>query len=200
MLTKAKTASIPDPMFHSLSMTDSITSDIREPQIIKEALSKEHWVEAMYEELHALRFNDTWQLVPRRSHMNIAGSRWVYKTKLKADGSVERFKARLITKGYNQIEEVDFDDTFSPMIKATTISIVLVISMTLHWPIKQLDVKNAFLHGDLIERVFMEHLGFIDPLFPSHVCRLKKALSGLKQAPKAWFHKFSTHIIHLGFN
>lgn len=141
-----------------------------------------------------------WQLIPRLPSMNVVGSKWVFKTKLTADGTVERFKARLVAKGYNQIEGVDFEETFSPVVKATTIRIVLSIATTLRWEIKELDVKNAFLHGDLKETVFMEQPpGFKDPIFPNHVCLLKKAHYGLKQAPKAWFHKFSSYLLHLGF-
>lgn len=117
--------------------------------------------------------------------MNVVGSKWVFKTKLKADGSVERFKARLVAaEGYNQIEGVDFGDTFSLVVKVATIRIVLSIATTLHWTINQLDVKNAFLHGDLKEIVFMEQpQGFKNLVFSIHVCRLKKAPYGLKQAP-----------------
>lgn len=108
---------------------------------------------------------------------------------------MERFKARLVAKGYNQIEKVDFGDTFSLVVKVATIRIVLSIATTLHWTIKQLDVKNAFLHCDRKEIVFMEQPpGFKDPVFFNHVCRLKKAPYGLKQAPKAWFHKFSAFL------
>lgn len=109
--------------------------------------------------------------------------------------------SRLDAKGYNQIKRVDFDDTFSPVVRTTTIRIVLAVATTLHCPIKQLSVKSEFLHGDLIETVFTEQLSdFIDPIFLSYLCGLKKAFYGLKQAPKACFHKFSKHLLHLGFN
>lgn len=85
--------------------------------------------------------------------------------------------------------------------KATTIRTVLSIAITVNWDIKQIDVKNAFLHGDLKETIFMEQPPrFRDPIFPNHVCLLRKALYGLKQAPKAWFHKFSSYLFHLGFS
>ena len=117
MLIRAKTNSIPNPTFHSLSINVSITSDVKEPRTNKEALSKEQWVAAKHEEFHALHTTYTWQIVPCQSNINIVGPRWFFRTKLKADGSVERFKARLTAKNYNQIEGVDFDKTFNPVVK-----------------------------------------------------------------------------------
>uniref|UniRef100_A0A2N9FTS7 Uncharacterized protein n=1 Tax=Fagus sylvatica TaxID=28930 RepID=A0A2N9FTS7_FAGSY len=159
------------------------------------ALQSLHWQQAMRNELHALHQNKTWSLVPRQVDMNIVGSQWVFKTKPKSNGSIERFKARLVAKGYNQLEGLDFYETFSPVIKPTTIRLVLSLAITQGWSLRQLDVKNAFLHGHLKEVVYMEQpSGFSDPINPTHVCRLHKAIYGLKQAPCAWS---SSHTILL---
>lgn len=200
MLTRAKISTITNPTFQSLPLASCTLFDTTKPKFIKIALSKPHRVSAMHEELQALRSNGTWVLVPRKSNMNVVGSRWMFKTKFHFDGFVERFKARLVAKGYNQIEGVYFDDTFSPVVKAATIRVVLSIIIALNWDIKQLNVKNAFLHGDLKEKVFMEQPPrFRNPIFPNHVCLLKKAIYALKQAPKYWFYKFSSYLFHLGF-
>lgn len=137
----------------------------------------------MEEELLALRENNTWELFPHIPNMNVFGSRWVYKIKAKAYGSIERFKARLVAKGYAQVEGLDFEETFSLIIKPTTIRLVVSLAIMFKWPIRQLDVKNAFLHGFLKEIVYMElPPAFVSAEFPNHVCRLKQALYGLKQA------------------
>jgi hypothetical protein len=124
----------------------------------------------------------------------------VYKVKQHSDGSIERYKARLVAKGFQQRDGIDYKETFSPVIKPATIRILLSLAVHYNWPLKQLDVSNAFLHGQLSEEVFMEQpTGFVDSMFPGHVCKLKKALYGLKQAPRAWFQRLSQALLHLGF-
>jgi hypothetical protein len=147
-----------------------------------------------------LKQNNTWELVPHQAKMNVVGSHWVFKTKLKLDGFVECFKARLVAQRYTQSLGIDFFETFSPVIKPPTIRLVLSLATTHGWPIRQLDVKNAFLHGHLKEVVYMEQPPrFYNFLFPNHVYRLHKALYGLKQAPRAWCDRFSYFLLRLGF-
>ncbi|GKV27237.1 hypothetical protein SLEP1_g36430 [Rubroshorea leprosula] len=175
--------------------------DIHEPKSVKTALKSSHWVKAMQEELVALQKNATWTLVPLPSpSINVVGSRWVFKTKLHSDGSLDRFKARLVAKGFSQIPGVDFDETFSPVLKPTTLRLVIALATTLKWPLRQLDVKNAFLHGQLKETVYMtQPPGFEDPSYPNYVCKLNKSIYGLKQAPRAWFDTFTLHLLKMGF-
>ena len=105
----------------------------------------------------------------------------MYKVKLRPDGSIERYKARLIAKGFHQTLGLDYFETFSPVVKPTIIRIVLTLSLSFKWPLKQLDVHNAFLNGDLLEDVFMsEPLGFVSSTFPNHVSKMNKALYALK--------------------
>ena len=116
------------------------------------------------------------------------GCKWVYKIKHNADGSISRYKARLVAKGYNQEYELDYSETFSPVIRQETIRLVLSLAERNNWLINQLDVSNAFLHGMLDETIYMtQPPGYVDPRFPQHVCKLQKFLYGLKQAPRAWY-------------
>ncbi|GKV45074.1 hypothetical protein SLEP1_g52197 [Rubroshorea leprosula] len=132
--------------------------------------------------------------------MHVIGSKWVFKTKLKADGTLERLKARFVAKGYNQVKGVDFSETFSPVIKPAIVRIVLSIAKVKGWDIRQLNVKNAFLHGKLQKPVYMaQPPGFSDPKNPNYICHLKRALYGLKQAPRAWFNRFSEFLLTFGF-
>ena len=171
-----------------------------EPKGFKSAAKNLAWLAAMDEEIQALQSNRIWILVPRLANTNIVGSKWVFRTKYLSDGSIERLKARLVVKGYTQVPGLDYTDTFSPVIKATTVRVVLSLVVTNKWPLRQLDVKNVFLNGHLTEHVYMEQPpGYIDSRFPNHVCQLKEALYGLKQAPRAWFQHFSSFLHQLGF-
>ena len=105
-----------------------------------------------------------------------------------------------MAKGFHQQYGVDFDETFSPVIKPPTVRIILTLAVQFNWPLRQLDVRNAFLHGHLKEKVYMvQPSGYVDSRFPNHVCKLQKSLYGLKQAPRAWFERFSTQLLHMGF-
>lgn len=158
------------------------------------------WREAMAHELNALAQNNTWVLVPLSHDHYVIGCKWIYKIKKKVDGSIERYKAHLVAKGYNQEAGIDYHETFSPVVKPTTIRVVLSLATSRKWPIRQLDVNNGFLHGDLHENVYMaQSPSFVNYVFPSHVCLLKKGLYGLKQAPSAWFHKLASALTDLGF-
>ncbi|GAU50539.1 hypothetical protein TSUD_409840 [Trifolium subterraneum] len=126
-----------------------------EPTTYAEASKHECWVKAMKNELTALANNKTWIITDLPEGVKPIGSKWVYKIKRKADGTIDRYIARLVAKGYNQIEGVDFSQTFSPVAKMTTIRTVLAIASIKNWHIHQLDVDNAFLHGDLDENVYM---------------------------------------------
>jgi hypothetical protein len=152
----------------------------------------------MDKELSALHKTYIWDLVPLPPGKSVVGCRWVYKIKTNSDGSIERYKARLVVKGYSQQYGMDYEETFAPVAKMTTICTLIIVASIRQWHISQLDVKNVFLNGDLQEEVYMA-----PPPGISHdsgyVYKLKKALYSLKQAPRAWFEEFSIVISSLGF-
>jgi len=154
----------------------------------------------MEEEHSALLQNHTWDLVPRPPRANVVTGKWIFKHKLQSDGSLERYKARWVLRGFTQRPGVDFDETFSPVVKPATVRTVLSLALSRRWPIHQLDVKNAFLHGNLTETVYCQQpSGFEDPVHPDFVCLLKKSLYGLKQAPHAWHSRMATFLLSIGF-
>jgi len=171
-----------------------------EPTDLADALQDKNWKQAMNSEYEALIRNKTWHLVPPQRGTNVIGCKWVYKIKRKSDGSLDRYKARLVAKGFKQRYGIDYEDTFSPVIKAATIRVILSLAVSCGWSLRQLDVQNAFLHGLLEEDVYMHQPpGFEDPNRPNYVCKLDKALYGLKQAPRAWYSRLSERLIQLGF-
>jgi hypothetical protein len=154
----------------------------------------------MMEEMEALDKNNTWVITTLPANKRIVGCKWVFTIKQTPEGRVERYKARLVAKGYSQTYGVDYDETFAPVAKMNTIRALISIASNNGWNLFQMDVKNAFLHGDLQEEVYME----IPPGFNSHktegkVCKLIKSLYGLKQSPRAWFGRFSKEVCSLGY-
>ncbi|KAL0340023.1 UNVERIFIED_CONTAM: Retrovirus-related Pol polyprotein from transposon RE1 [Sesamum radiatum] len=133
----------------------------------------------MKPEIHALEQNHTWQLTPLPVGKRAIECKFVYKTKLRADGSVERYKAQLVAKSFNQIERVDYTDSLSPMAKNVTMRLFLIVTAAHGWPLQQLEVNNTFLHGYLEEDLYMKPLeGYL--VEPRLVCKLERSLYGLK--------------------
>jgi histone deacetylase 1/2 len=152
-------------------------SSTGEPESIDEKLQDGDWKRAMDEEYMALMKNKTWHLVPQQEGKNIIDCKWVYRIKKKADGSIDCYKARLVAKGFKQRYGIDYEDTFSPVVKSATIRLVLSIVVSRGWSLRQLDIQNAFLHGVLEEEVYMRQPpGFENKNAPFHVCKLDKAL------------------------
>ena len=184
---------------HPISLPSHQYYDSIEPTSYTEASKQDVWRQAMTDEFSALQRQGTWSLVPLSPSQHVIGCRWVYQIKYHPDGSIARHKARLVAKGFHQEYGVDFTETFSPVVKHTTIRIVLTLAVHYQWTLHQLDVTNAFLHGLLDEEIYMSQpQGFIDSVFPSHVCKLHKSLYGLKQAPRAWYDRFSNYLEGLG--
>ncbi|GJS99232.1 putative RNA-directed DNA polymerase [Tanacetum coccineum] len=170
-----------------------------EPKSFYEASKDQHWIEAMNDEMNALYSNDTWEVVELPLGRKAIGGKWVYRIKYKSSGDIDRYKARYVAKGYNQKEGIDFDETFSPVVKIVTIRCVINLAVQNNWCIFQLDVNNAFLYGDLNETVYMSlPEGFFNPA-DNRVCRLKKSLYGLKQAPRQWNAKLTQTLVEHGF-
>ena len=171
-----------------------------EPAEFEEAEKDDKWIEAMKEELRMIEKNDTWELVDRPQHRKVIGVKWVYRTKLNADGSVNKYKARLVVKGYSQVFGVDFSETFAPVARLDTIRMLLALTAQKGWKTYQLDVKSAFLNGYLQEEIYVEQPeGFQVKGQEEKVYLLKKALYGLKQAPRAWYSRIDEHLQSLGF-
>jgi len=147
-----------------------------------------------------LHVNRTWTLVPFHPSMNVVGSQWVYKIKRRSDGSIERYKARLVARGFTQQKGIDYSKTFSLVIKQATVRLVFSIVVSCGWKIHQLNIHNAFLNGVFDEEIYMKQPpGFVDSAHPSHVCRLHKSLYGLKQAPRAWYTRLNDFLLSIGF-
>jgi hypothetical protein len=122
----------------------------------RDALREPAWRDPMADEFSALCQTNTWTLVPRPPGVNIVGSKWIFKTKHRPDGSVDKHKARLVARGFTQQQGIDYGDTFSPVVKPATVRLVLSLAVSRGWTLRQVDVSNAFLHGFLSEDVYMQ--------------------------------------------
>ncbi|PRQ53440.1 putative RNA-directed DNA polymerase [Rosa chinensis] len=179
----------------------SALDNTHEPQSFEEANHLAEWKQAMTDELQALNDNNTWSIVRIPKGKKAVGCRWVYKTKFHTDGTVERHKARLVARGFTQTYGVDYKETFAPVAKMNTVRVLLSVAINHAWPLYQMDVKNAFLHGDLEEEVYMRlPPGHSQSHDPDIVCKLHKAIYGLKQSPRAWYAKLSSVLEEVGFH
>ncbi|GMJ02586.1 hypothetical protein HRI_003927800 [Hibiscus trionum] len=176
-------------------------SSVYEPSFYHQSVKYPEWREAMHAELKAMEDLHTWTVVPLPSGKQPIDCKWVYRVKYKADGSVDRCKARLIAKGFTQIEGIDYTDTFSPATKLTSFKMLLALAAVNGWNLLQLDVNNAFLNGQLDEEMYMKlPLGYkTDADAPNLVCGLNKSIYGLKQASMQWFSTFSRAVLKYGF-
>jgi hypothetical protein len=153
----------------------------------------------MQEELNNFTRNEVWHLVPR-PNQNVVGTKWVFRNNQDEHGVVTRNKARLVAKGYSQVEGLDFDETYAPVVRLESIRILLAYATYHGFKLYKMDMKSAFLNGPIKEEVYVEQpLGFEDSEYPNHVCKLSKALYGLKQAPRAWYECLRYFLTTNGF-
>ncbi|MCO5576728.1 hypothetical protein L7F22_030545 [Adiantum nelumboides] len=158
------------------------------------------WHAAMSEELASLHRNRTWSLVPLPEGRQPITCKWIIRRKLHPDGSIARYKARLVARGFSQIPGLDYGDTFSPVLRMSSFRLLLAMAAQFDFELYQLDVQTAFLHGDLSEELYMQQ----PPLFesseyPHHVCRLHRSIYGLKQSPRLWFQRFNDFMLAHGY-
>ncbi|PRQ23920.1 putative RNA-directed DNA polymerase [Rosa chinensis] len=200
MLTRGKRGIVQKKSFLSVLTEPSCDPTDFEPSHYKAALKIPAWKQAMQEEYDALMNQNTWTLVPLPPDKNLVPCKWIFKIKRNSDGSIARHKARLVARGFSQEYGVDFEETFSPVVRHTTVRLILGLAASSGWKLHQMDVKNAFLHGILNEEVYMtQPSGFENPSYPSFVCKLQKSLYGLKQAPRAWNERFTSFLPSIGF-
>nr|GFA97302.1 retrovirus-related Pol polyprotein from transposon TNT 1-94 [Tanacetum cinerariifolium] len=167
----------------------------------KQALEHSCWIEAMQEEIHEFERLDVWVLVPCPDNIFIVPLKWIFKINLDEYGDMLKNKARLVAKGYRQEIGIDFEESFAPVARLEAIRIFIANAASQNMIIFQMDMKTAFLNGDLNEVVYVSQPDrFVDPEYPLHVYRLKKALYGLKQATCAWYDKLSSFLISSGFS
>ena len=188
---------------YALSIAETVEYD--EPSTYAEAVSSNEsaqWCVAMNEEIESLQKNQTWELVEPLKNRRIVGCKWVFKRKPGIPGVEEaRFKARLVAKGFSQKEGVDYNEVFSPVVKHSSIRTLLAIVACYDLELEQLDVKTAFLHGELEEQIYMRQPeGFVVSGKEDHVCLLRKSLYGLKQSPRQWYKRFDTFMISQSYS
>jgi hypothetical protein len=146
-----------------------------------EATGQQVWQDAMTEEYQSIMKNDVWDIVLRLEGKSVVTSKWIYKIKHAIDGSVEKYKVRFVARGFSQVEGIDYEETFAPVARYTSIRTIISLATSMGWRLHQMDVRTTFLNGEIEEEVYIEQPdGFVTHEKESHVCRLKKALYGLK--------------------
>ncbi|UYV76700.1 hypothetical protein LAZ67_14001823 [Cordylochernes scorpioides] len=192
------------PIRNDYMLYKTEAQDIQTPTNYSEVLQlpkieREKWLQAINEELNSLEKNNVWELTPLPKDKKIIGCKWTYKQKLNSKGEIERYKARLVAKGFNQKFGRDYEETFAPIVKHSTIRAFLAASVYKGMQVIHLDVKTAFLHGDLDKELYMELPEGLHTKQTNKVCKLKKAIYGLKQAGRSWNTKIASTLIKNNF-
>ncbi|KAJ4721050.1 Retrovirus-related Pol polyprotein from transposon TNT 1-94 [Melia azedarach] len=193
-----------DMVAYALQVAEEVDTDSNEPSTYKKAVTcteSTQWLAAMGDEMESLHKNQTWELTKRPRDKKIITCKWVYKKK-EGETSVEgiKYKARVVARGFTQREGVDYNEIFSPVVRHTSIRVLLAIVAHQDLELEQLDVKTAFLHGELEEEIYMTQPdGFQVPGKEDYVCKLKKSLYGLKQSPRQWYKRFDSYMIEIGY-
>ena len=171
-----------------------------EPKSIEDALADQDWISAMQEELDQFERNCVWKLVPFKEGTSVIGTKWVFRNKMDESGKITRNKARLVAKGFTQMEGLDFDESYAPVARLDAIRLFLAFAAHMNFKVYQMDVKSAFLNGELAEEVYVEQPpGFEVPSESRLVYKLQKALYGLKQAPRAWYDTLAKYLLENDF-
>jgi len=172
-----------------------------DPINFNEAAKEDVWIDAMDEKIDSIERNETWDPVDLPEGKKSIGVKWVYKTKLNAEGKIEKHKAKLVAQGFSQQPGIDYNETFAPVARIDIVRMVLAIAAQNEWSVHQMDVKSAFLNGYLEEEVYVKQPpGFEIDKQPDKVYRLKKALYGLKQASRVWYSRIDEYLTGVGFS
>lgn len=171
------------------------------PMSFDDAVKEEKWREAMNNEIQSIEKNNTWSLINLSKGAWKVGVKWIYKTKRDENGEVVKHKTRLVAKGYSQREGVDYTEVYAPVERLDTVRTIIALAASRRWNVYQLDVKSAFLHGNLKENVYVEQPKGYQQKGKEHtVYQLHKALYGLTQAPRAWFNLIEAYFLNGGFH
>ena len=187
---------------YCLETGESVTIDIRVPNTHKQALKSPqwiHWQKAEQDELNSLRKKEVFEESTLPSHSKALGTKWVYRVKYDTQGAIKQYKARLVARGYEQIYGIDFDETFSPVSRLTSLRLLFALSAQLGLDVHHMDVDTAFLNADLKEEIYIHPPDGCTPQSPHNCFRLRKALYGLKQSPRAWNQNIDTYLKSIGF-
>jgi len=193
---------IPNLDVHPSCRSATETNDLREPRNVKEALigpNKRDWLKAMGDEFRELHDQNVWELVPRPANVNVIGCKWVLKTKRKPDGTLDKFKARLVAMGCSQKFGVDYEETFSPVVRRETIRLMMAVTCEMGWSTRHVDVTSAYLNSPLPDTIFMHQPQyFTEKGKENYVCKLNKSLYGLKQSGKEWYETVDRMLCSIG--
>jgi hypothetical protein len=172
----------------------------KNPTFFEEAIQKKEWADALTKEYQSIINNYVWEIVPRPKSKDVVSSKWLFKIKHVVDGSLEKYKARFVARGFSQKEGIDYEETFFHVALYTSIRTIIALAAKMKWKLHQMDVKTTFLNGVIEEEVYIEQpQGFEVKDRKTHVYKLKKPLYRLNQDPRAWYGRIDSLLKSLGF-